>query len=153
MGDGHLNKCKSCTKMHSKERHYKKYLSDPEFVEKERERGREKYHRLGYRERQAEINNSYPWKRDQRYKNLYKRLLSRGLISETENAHHWNYKDINSVFILDKKDHRFIHTKIEVDIDLMLFRDRDTKSVLYNIEDHMDLLDGYGIEYRHVIVE
>ena len=47
MGDGHLNKCKDCTRsdVHKK---YMENIGSPEYVEKERARGRKKYHRLGY---------------------------------------------------------------------------------------------------------
>ena len=41
MGDGHLNKCKECTKKDSNERFKIKSL-DINFIEKERDRGREK---------------------------------------------------------------------------------------------------------------
>jgi len=50
MTDGHLNKCKECTKSQSKERENKLRLN-PDWVEKEKERAREKYHRLNYREK------------------------------------------------------------------------------------------------------
>lgn len=153
MEDGHLNKCKQCTKEQAKQRHYDKYLNDPSFIESERIRGREKYHRLGYCEKQKILNENKPYKKSQLYKNMYKRLSSRGLISEGENAHHWNYNKLNDVFILSFNDHKFIHTKIIADDSILLFRDKDTGFVLNNVEDHFDLLDGYDIEYRHVILE
>ena len=46
MSDGHLGKCKGCTKKDVKAR-VDKLSSDPGFIEKERLRGREKYYRLG----------------------------------------------------------------------------------------------------------
>jgi len=149
MGDGHLNKCKSCTKQHSKERHYNKYLTDPSFVEKERERGRERYRRLGYKDRQAELASKKKHKKDSFFSNANRFLKTRGLIGDNENAHHWNYKDSRSVFIMSNEDHMFIHTKIVLDDSLLLFRDKDTLCVFYNVEDHMDLYDAYGIEYSY----
>lgn len=49
MADGHLNKCKQCAK-NDVSSTYQQNLGNQAFVEKERARGREKYHRLGYRE-------------------------------------------------------------------------------------------------------
>ena len=46
MADGHLNKCKECCKSQAKERE-RENRKNPEFVEKERSRGRDKYHSLG----------------------------------------------------------------------------------------------------------
>lgn len=45
MGDGHLGKCKECCKAYASHS-YREKVGDAEFVEKERRRGREKYHRL-----------------------------------------------------------------------------------------------------------
>jgi hypothetical protein len=48
MADGHLNKCKACTKKDSLNR-YSEKVQDPSWKESERTRGREKFRRL-YRE-------------------------------------------------------------------------------------------------------
>lgn len=50
MKDGHVNKCKSCCKKEADERE-KKLREDINFVEKEKSRHKEKYHRLGYKDK------------------------------------------------------------------------------------------------------
>ena len=45
MEDGHINKCKTCTRKDTRERE-KILRNNPEWVEKEKKRAREKYHRL-----------------------------------------------------------------------------------------------------------
>lgn len=50
MADGHLNKCKICNRKDVKEREEILRL-DPEWLEKEHARHREKYHRLNYKEK------------------------------------------------------------------------------------------------------
>ena len=47
-GDGHLNKCKKCTK-NDVHKDYIRKSSDEQWMEKERARGREKFKRLGYK--------------------------------------------------------------------------------------------------------
>ncbi len=66
MADGHLNKCKVCTKNDSVKRHHEKN-QNPEWVESERKRSKEKYHRLNYLERSKELNKNKPWKTSNKY--------------------------------------------------------------------------------------
>lgn len=54
-GDGHLNKCKQCTRKDVHENYMKKIENDA-YVEKERARGRDKYRRLHYKR-----NNCYEY--------------------------------------------------------------------------------------------
>ena len=58
MEDGHLNKCKNCTKKDTKERE-KILRSNPEWVEKEKKRGREKYHRLYSNNSDKNLDSEY----------------------------------------------------------------------------------------------
>lgn len=49
MIDGYINKCKCCVKKRVNS-NYKEKIKDESFVEKEKERHREKYYRLGYKD-------------------------------------------------------------------------------------------------------
>lgn len=107
MSDGHLNKCKKCTVSDSKIITNKK-TSTPEGLEKERQRHREKYHRLGYKEKQKIWNEKRPYIKNGKYKNLNRKYkIAKGL-----EIHHWNYSDeyIEDFFVLPVKEHRVSHT-------------------------------------------
>ena len=69
MKDGYFNKCKNCAKKEERERE-KILRSNPEWVEKEKKRAREKYHRLVYKDK----HKPNPGKRKtiiENYKNKY----------------------------------------------------------------------------------
>jgi len=80
--------CKECRKKAVRAR-FKEKSKDPEFVKKERERSREKYHRLGYKEKQKKWDADKPWKNTSTYKNLSRKFKTpKGI-----DLHHWNYND------------------------------------------------------------
>jgi len=96
MSDGHLNKCKECTKKGVSERECE-LRKNPEWLEKEKERNRKKYYRLGYkglhkptREKKKEMmrryNQKFPEKAmSRKYTEIFLTKLP-GI-----NLHHWSY--------------------------------------------------------------
>jgi len=143
MADGHLNKCKECTKSDIKKDYYKK-SEDVLFIEKERLRHREKYKRLGYKEKQKIWDSDKPWKDNSKYKNLNRKFKT----PKGFELHHWNYNDgfLEDVSILKTKQHKIAHTFLIFDKDLLIFKTKsgtllDTKSK------HLVYLVNQGIEF------
>lgn len=112
MGDGHLNKCKQCTKKDVHNR-YAELSKDEEWVEKERARGREKFKRLGYK------YSSFKNTRELCHENgnIAKYLRGRGYDTRGKEAHHWNYNKPFSVFLLSRRAHKRIHQHLTVNRD------------------------------------
>lgn len=134
MGDGHLNKCKECTR-NDVDKREKLLRQNPEWCEKERIRSREKYHRLNYRQRQYILN------KQKYYKNgVYKALHRRLKLKKGQNAHHWNYNYPFDVFVLDKRFHRFIHRYLTLDEDLLIFKTAEG-TLLDSKEKHSEFID------------
>ena len=106
MADGHLNKCKDCTKqdVHNK---YMDNIENPDYVEKERERGREKYRRLGYKDIYKSTHKEAS--------NVCRNLKNKLNIPPEYEIHHWNYNFLYDVFILSRRYHARIHKQITFD--------------------------------------
>lgn len=129
MLDGRLNICKACVKAGVAQR-YKGKVADPAFIETERERGRNKYHRL-YKGIPA--NPKTKSKIMAKYKSLYpEKVSAHSLVGSIKfpagiEKHHWSYKPEHAkdIIPLPTPDHALIHRFIEYDQNNMMYRTKD----------------------------
>jgi len=149
MGDGHLNKCKSCTKIDVKE-NSAKYSEDESHIEKERKRGRDKYHRLyhGTGKASVERNNRYFLKYPEKIKakDACNRIKPPELGLE---RHHWSYNEehYKDLIFITKKHHMKAHRFIIYDQERMMYRRCDTSELLDTKEKHESFI-FYCIENK-----
>lgn len=134
MKDGHLNKCKSCAKLDVSKRHVLN-MKNPSFLEKERERGRNKYKRLNYYGRCSHIKDKGL---GSDYKSMNKKLRNAGFDLKGKEVHHWNYNAIYSGFILDKRLHRMLHNNLIYNSDNKVFYFND--DILDTKDKHMNFI-------------
>lgn len=140
MGDGHLNKCKDCTKNDVKEQYYRK-KDDINYIYKERARGREKYYRL-----YTGMKVPYEYKKTimEAYYTRYPEK-KKARVSGVEcsypgfNNHHWSYnpEHLRDVIMMDFREHMKLHRYMTYDTDALMYRTMsgellDTKEKHYN---------------------
>ena len=136
MADGHVNKCKECNKKDVKD-NYKANIEKLDFIEKERTRGRKKYHRLYAGTGKANLKNN------NQYFNKYpeKKMASSrsNHIRKTGfEKHHWSYNELHykDVIFLTKKHHMKAHRFLIYDQEQMMYRRFDTLELLDTKERH-----------------
>ena len=145
MSQGRDSKCKECVKERSRKRHHTLKEND-EWLEQERSRHREKYLRLGYKDKQLEWDKDKPWKKTQTYKNLSRNLgLEKGF-----EAHHWNYNDdyLKDVFIMESSPHKILHTHLTMDIEKRIFFITETGKYLETKQEHEEFIKALNLEYK-----
>lgn len=129
MGDGHLNKCKCCTKKDVKDRANAK-SKDVDWVESEKKRARDKYYRLGYNKKHRPSKESSR-ARQTRYKSMYPEkykahIATNNMKPETKgnHLHHWSYREEHAkdVIELTPKRHSFLHRYMKYDQEQMMYR-------------------------------
>lgn len=147
MGDGHLNKCKDCTKKDVSEAlNYK--MKDPEFREAERARHRGKYYRLGYKDLHKPSPEAKKKAMD-RYKLKYPEKVKAKYYSQhikksdpSNELHHWSYNEqhYKDVIELSRKDHNTIHRFLKYDKPTKMYRTR-SGDLLNTREKHEDFIE------------
>lgn len=143
MSDGHLNKCKECTKNDVKGN----YLSNKNnngFLEKERKRGRIKYHQL-YSSNTKKSNKdsikNYRDKYPEKYQ-VYKMSINLKNTDKALEKHHWSYnvEHAKNVIWLTKKDHSKAHRFIIYDQERKMYRRIDNNILLDTLEIHNEYI-------------
>lgn len=126
MGDGHLGKCKECTKKDVLARESILRL-DWDWTEKERERGRKKYAKYLYKtnisatkkkETMCNYFDKYPEKK------RASSFSGKVKVPVGYEKHHWSYNEIHykDVIPLTKKVHNLIHRYMKYDQEQMMYR-------------------------------
>lgn len=146
MGDGHLNKCKECTKKDTKER-ADILLNNPEWVEQEQARHREKYYRLGYKEKHKPSADDKKKVMSAHWDKYPEKKAARSHVPNIKSAnghlHHWSYNEIHFKDVIDisTKNHYKAHRFIIYDQERKMYRRIDNNELLDTREKHIEWIE------------
>lgn len=128
MADGHLNKCKDCTKKRVSANYFEN-MKDPDFVNRERIRSRERYRSLPKRIRDPDFKKKYQGKWLDRFpeKRMAQSVVRRKYKLKGYQRHHWSYNEEHYLDIihLSEKDHKKAHRFLIYDQERFMYRGVD----------------------------
>lgn len=142
MTDGHLNKCITCCKEQASGR-TEKLRESPEYVEKERERGRKKYKRLYVGTAKSHPDNNKRWLDRFPEKRCANNVAQKiPMPTGKQSRHHWSYKEEHwkDVIFLTTKEHSKAHRFIVYDQEQSQYRRYDTSELLDTKEKHEEFI-------------
>ena len=156
MGDGHLNKCKECTKKDTKVRSNEK-MKDPNYAEKERARHREKYHRLNYKGKHKPTYDQKKKAMDNYNAKFPEKVKARNATSHLKakkkgnHLHHWSYNDehFKDVIEITEKKHNLIHRYMNYNQDAKMYEAIEADMGLLNTREKHELYIRY-ISFMHI---
>jgi hypothetical protein len=135
MADGHLGKCIACTKKDVRIRERELFKNEV-WHEGEKERSRNKYHRLNYKEKHKPTRD-YKRKMMKAYFDRYpeKRIThakTNHIKSVNGNCHHWSYnvEHAKDIFDINKKFHSMIHRYMVYDQERKMYRKASTGELI-----------------------